>query len=157
MLFHLHVVRFPCCSVSMLFGFHVVQFQCCSVSMLFGLHVFRFPCQHDVIIAIRPSIFNALPWPDLKEIVMSARNGNIKTHNNRRTKIPKWLGQENEEIKTRTRNCCGWPSFPPLYKRNSISLLTRKYNISGRSCCIFPSFFFHFFSYSIFFMISCLG
>ena len=24
----------------------------------------------------------------------------------------RWLGGENEENVARTRNCCGWPSFP---------------------------------------------
>jgi len=33
---------------------------------------------------------------------------------NRRTRIPRWLGRENEEYVARTRNCCGWPSSPPL-------------------------------------------
>ena len=45
---------------------------------------------------------------------LSPWNGNIKTHNNRRTRISRWLGQENEENVARTRNFCGWPSSPRL-------------------------------------------
>ena len=36
----------------------------------------------------------------------------LKTHNNQRTRILRWLGLENEENEVRTRNCCGWPSSP---------------------------------------------
>ena len=30
-----------------------------------------------------------------------------------RTSILRWLWRENEENVARTRNCCGWPSYPP--------------------------------------------
>ena len=29
-----------------------------------------------------------------------------------RTRILRWLGQENEKNVARTKNCCGWPSSP---------------------------------------------
>ena len=33
-------------------------------------------------------------------------------------RISRWLGRENEENVARTRNCCGWPSSPPLTNSN---------------------------------------
>ena len=68
-----------------------------------------------------PSIFYARTWPDFKKIVLSSRIGNFSTQNNRRTRIPRWLGRENEENVARTRNWCGWPSShlytsPPFLK-----------------------------------------
>ena len=57
-------------------------------------------------------IFYAQTWPDLKKIVLSSRIRNFKTQNNRRTRISRWLGRENEENVARTRNCCGWPFLP---------------------------------------------
>ena len=47
------------------------------------------------------------------KIVLSSRIG-ILSQNNRRTRIPRWLGQENEENVARTRNCCGCSSSPRL-------------------------------------------
>ena len=47
---------------------------------------------------------------EAEEIVLSSRIGNFLSQNNRRTRIPRWLGRENEENVARTRNCCGWPS-----------------------------------------------
>jgi len=57
-------------------------------------------------------IFYALTWPDFQKIVLSSIIGNVLTQNNRRKRIPRWLGRENEENVARTRNCCGWPSSP---------------------------------------------
>ena len=41
-----------------------------------------------------------------KKIVVSSRIGNFLTQNNQKTRIPRWLGRENEE-NVATRNCCG--------------------------------------------------
>ena len=56
----------------------------------------------------------------ISKIVLSSRIGNFKTHKNRRTRIPRWLGQENEENVARTKNCSGWPFSPP--QTNEVSL-----------------------------------
>jgi len=64
----------------------------------------------DVIIAILKSTHIACP-----EVARFLKNSfmfeNWK-HNNRKTKIPRWLGRENGKNVARTRNCCGLPSSP---------------------------------------------
>jgi len=47
------------------------------------------------------------------KIVLSSRIGTFLTQNNQRTRIPRWLGRENEELVARTRICCGWLSSLP--------------------------------------------
>jgi len=56
----------------------------------------------------------------IKKIVSSSIIGDFKTHNNRRTRIPRWLGLENEENVARTRNCCGGPSSPRVISQSSM-------------------------------------
>ena len=63
--------------------------------------------------------FYALTWPDFCKIVLSARIKNFKTHNYRKTRIPRWLGLENEEDVAWTRNCCGWP-LPPHWTKHKL-------------------------------------
>ena len=53
-------------------------------------------------------------WPDFLKIALSSWFRNLKKQNKRRTRISRWLGQENEENVARTRNYCGWPSSPLL-------------------------------------------
>ena len=65
--------------------------------------------QNDVIIPIFYSMHILCP-----NVALSSRIKNLKTHNKQRTRISRWLGQENEENVARTRNYCGWPSSPLL-------------------------------------------
>ena len=60
------------------------------------------------------SILYALTWQRMRfvKIGLSPRIRNFLTHNNRRTRISRCFGRENEENVARTISCCGWPSFP---------------------------------------------
>ena len=60
--------------------------------------------------------------------------GPSKQNNIGRTRISRWLGRENKENVARTKNCCGWPSFPRVhmtYKMCSSDLI--------RNVCIWPT------------------
>ena len=53
----------------------------------------------------------------LKKNSSILENWKLLKHNNRRTRIPRWLGRENEENVARTRNWCGGPSSPRVTKQ----------------------------------------
>ena len=53
------------------------------------------------------TIFSSEPPRNLPPILLFLAS-------NRRTRIPNWLGRENEENVVRTRYFCGWPSSPQL-------------------------------------------
>ena len=71
-------------------------------------------------------------WPNVDrflKVVLSLRIGNVKSHNNRRTRIPMCLGRENWENVAWTRNWCGWPFFHRLEVVVSFALMIDRTNV----------------------------
>ena len=85
------------------------------------------------------SIFCTQRGQIFKKIVLSLIIGNFLTQNNRKTRIPRWFGRENEENVVRSRDWCGMPSSPRPPHGHYLSLenlkLRRHYKIGNIISC----------------------